>query len=289
MAKYVAIGDIHGRYDLLEKLLENIEKTHPDARLAFLGDMVDRGPDSFKVVDTIKKLTETKDAIAIVGNHEDMMMEYFRGKMVDKQDIWMYNGGIKTVDSYGKEMGLYGNAKFFEAFSKSGHAAWMKELPLNFETDEVWFSHAPIPEDRFRPAQFRLRPYRMCSFANTWSFHGEAGVDEDEFARDHGKVAVCGHVHAVMERIFVPRAYKAVQKKDHLDVDSGVIDKGYHKIIYADTGSGCWKSAPLTGVVITDGRMSGFLQAYPEGMETAHAPGWSPEEMARLRDWGQDA
>ena len=69
MAKYICVGDVHGRYDLLVKLLGMAKSRLPKHRLIFLGDMVDRGPDSFKVVDTIKKLTETTDAVALLGNH----------------------------------------------------------------------------------------------------------------------------------------------------------------------------------------------------------------------------
>jgi len=69
VAKYICVGDVHGRYDLLVKLLGMAKSRLPKHRLIFLGDMVDRGPDSFKVVDTIKKLTETTDAVALLGNH----------------------------------------------------------------------------------------------------------------------------------------------------------------------------------------------------------------------------
>lgn len=247
MAKYICISDCHGRYDLLVKLLRVAESRFPDHRLIFLGDMIDRGPDSFQVVDTIKKLTETKGAVALLGNHEDMMLEYARKRWVDRDDIWMHNGGHKTVDSYGSATRLYGNAKFFTAFGKTHHA-WMERLPLYFETDEVWISHAPIPQDkrlRNRRSDFRIDKQLLV-----WATHHEYGGTEESFAYDHGKLAVCGHVHALFDRIMSHRIYRT-PGADH------------DKIIYADSGAGCFHAAPLTGVVIEDGKFKEALEAWP--------------------------
>jgi len=251
MSKYIAIGDIHGRMDLLKNLLGQIkaDKRLKDHRLVFLGDMIDRGPQSFEVVDAVKKLVE-EGAIALVGNHENMMLDYFRNKWVDKEDLWMYNGGGKTVTSYGDATKLYGHSKFFEAFSRT-HAKWVGKLPLNYETDEVWFSHAPIPKDEWWARQSREdKNFRVDRWACTWTYHGEVGATEASINRDLGKIAVYGHVHAVREGILIPRIYKA---------------PGTNRIIavYADTGSGCWPAAPLTGVKIEDGEYKGFLQAVP--------------------------
>ena len=250
MAKYITVGDIHGRYDLLVKLLGMAESRFPDHRLIFLGDMVDRGPDSFQVVDTIKKLTETTNAIALLGNHEDMMLEYARKRWVDRQDNWMYNGGRKTVESYGKATKLYGNAKFFTAFGQT-HQTWMRDLPIYYETDEIWISHAPVPAAdvlRNRRSDFRIDKELL-----TWATHHQYGGTEESFAYDHGKLAVCGHVHALTDKIMGHRRYKS--RGD------------YDKIVYADSGSGCWHAAPLSGVVIDEGKVQTVLEAWPVSKE----------------------
>lgn len=247
MTKWFIISDVHGRYDLLTGLLKKWESEFSGHRLAFLGDMVDRGPDSFQTVDTIKKLTK-KGAIALLGNHEAMMLDYFHNKWVDKNDIWMYNGGGKTVDSYGKATKLYGHAKFFEAFSKT-HAKWMEKLPLNYEDDELWLSHAPIPKAEYWSRNSRHRDYRIDKWACTWTYHGENGGTEESVAMDHGKLAVCGHVHALREGILLPRVYGDPVKP---------------KIVYADTGCGCWEGAPLSAIIVEGGEYKGFIQESPE-------------------------
>lgn len=245
---YVVVGDIHGRADLLDALISAvIERGQiPPWRWVFLGDMVDRGPDSFKVVEKVKWLCENNDAIALRGNHEDLMLRYYDGKVVDPYHIWMYNGGKKTAQSYADAMKMYGAASFFPAFGKSGHAAWIKSLPYYYETERVWFSHAPIPVEPFR----RKADFRTDVEALTWSWHGNHRVDEGGFAHDHGKLAVCGHVHAL-------------QTWDETGNDKWLLPRVYDQIIYADTGSGCSPYAPLSAIFIEDGTYKGYIQAVP--------------------------
>lgn len=244
--KYIAIGDIHGRYDLLMELLEKIDKDYPTHQKVFLGDMVDRGPDAYLVVKKIKELNEKHGAIALLGNHEDFMLDFYRRRLYDRYDIWLYpgNGGARTIESYGKAMKMYGGGYFFKALEKSGHISWLKNLPLFFETDEVWFSHAPVPKRQWREKD----DFRTDREALTWSYHGKAGVSEEAYAEDHNKVAVCGHIHAIGEGVFVPRVYP--------------------NIVYTDTGSGCWPYAPLTATIIEDGKYIGYIQAIPKRPES---------------------
>jgi len=266
MDSYCVFGDIHGRFDLLSKLLEKIEAgPYKLFRKVFLGDIVDRGPDSFKVVKKVKELTEMENAIALLGNHSDMMIKYVKGGYVNENDIWLYNGGGRTVRSYEKEMKMYGHRQFFHAMQKSGHWKWFNERPLYHETDTVWFSHAPVPKMQYRNAwvhQPEHKDFRLEKYMLVWAFHGETNASEGDFAHAHGKVAVCGHVHAVREGIFVPRVYD--------------------NIIYADTGCGCWSLAPLSAVVISDGKYLGFVQAAPGEVETIietrNVPGEIKEE-----------
>lgn len=99
-----AIGDIHGRLDLLIALLEKIEidsETAPDAvKLIFLGDYIDRGPDSDKVIDYLVSFEKINaSAQFLLGNHEDTMLKFmeFPGKYED----WLHWGGDATLESYG--------------------------------------------------------------------------------------------------------------------------------------------------------------------------------------------
>lgn len=251
MAKYICVGDVHGRYDILSELLRVVESRYPNHRLIFLGDMVDRGPDSFLVVDRIKALTENKNAVALLGNHEDMMFDYVKKHQNNPEHIWIYNGGKKTMDSYGSATKLYGKPQFFQAIQKT-HWAWLQTLPLYFETDELWVSHAPIPRKTHWGSNWKTKgmtDFRKHRMVLTWSWHGDTIDNEEKYVYDHGKLAVCGHVHALFENIISHRKYKG--KGD------------YDKIVYADSGCGCASQAPLSAVVIDDGKVSTVLESWP--------------------------
>jgi hypothetical protein len=246
---YVVIGDIHGCYDLLLGLLGQVAKSpYKDYRKVFLGDMVDRGPDSFRVVAMVKKLMETEKAIVLLGNHEDMMIKYVENKWYNPQDIWLYNGGKKTMDSYGKGMKMYGHGKFFGAIGSSGHFQWLKKLLPYYETEKVWFSHAPIPVEEYRMdihARKLHGDFRNQMDTLIWSWHGHYGIEEgDGFLYDHKKTAVYGHVHRLLS-------------------DGNLKPRIHENGIYIDTGAGCAPYAPLTAVIIEDGNYKESFQEYP--------------------------
>ena len=102
-----AIGDIHGRADLLRRLLAAIAEDaagRPPAvqRLIYLGDYVDRGPQSQDVINIV--LDEAPagfEVVALRGNHEEMMARFLDDTTVAR--TWMMNGGDATLGSYGVE------------------------------------------------------------------------------------------------------------------------------------------------------------------------------------------
>jgi len=106
-----AIGDIHGQLALLKDVLDRIERDGgPEARIVFLGDYVDRGPDSCGVIDLLSRgLANGRDWICLKGNH-DHLFEWFIAPPVPRQDPhlligyhWFHEriGGIETAASYG--------------------------------------------------------------------------------------------------------------------------------------------------------------------------------------------
>jgi serine/threonine protein phosphatase 1 len=103
-----AIGDIHGRLDLLDQLLKTITKDSADAPkrkvLVVLGDVIDRGPDSAGVVARLSTLHTQPpfDGFKLhflKGNHEQVMEAFLSG--ADDGRLWLKNGGIQTLESYG--------------------------------------------------------------------------------------------------------------------------------------------------------------------------------------------
>lgn len=104
-----AVGDIHGRDDLLIRMHAMIladVRAHPAASptVVYLGDYVDRGSGSFEVIEfLINEPLPGFTSVALMGNHEDMMLRFLAGPPTLN---WLVNGGIATLASYGVGAGL---------------------------------------------------------------------------------------------------------------------------------------------------------------------------------------
>src|SRR4051812_16021148 len=96
-SRVIAIGDIHGCATALRALLEII-RPERDATLITLGDCVDRGTDSRQVIEVLLSLREQCRLVPLLGNHEEMMLNYLDGK--PQPDNWLEVGGAATIESY---------------------------------------------------------------------------------------------------------------------------------------------------------------------------------------------
>ncbi len=91
--KLFAIGDIHGQYKAMIKLIDQAGIDIINDKVIFLGDYIDRGPKSFEVIEYL--INRPKNAIFLYGNHESMLPQY--GPM---NNFWIANGGNATISSY---------------------------------------------------------------------------------------------------------------------------------------------------------------------------------------------
>lgn len=135
MGRLIAVGDIHGRLSKLEGLIDQIGPNRDDL-LVFLGDYIDRGADSFEVVELIIALKRRlPHTITLRGNHEDFVVSLFMGNQSQYQrNIWLkMNGGDLTMASY-RNNGCH----------LKEHKDFYMNLPLFWETDEYFFCHAGV-------------------------------------------------------------------------------------------------------------------------------------------------
>jgi serine/threonine protein phosphatase 1 len=122
----IAVGDIHGRYDLLSLFLDDVRDT--GVSVILLGDLIDRGPDDLAVLETVEKLLEEPEAwglqaaYALRGNHEQMYLDACEGYDVD---LWANNGG-----------------KYQELNQLSLHSNWIRNLPIYMVVGDTLFTHA---------------------------------------------------------------------------------------------------------------------------------------------------
>jgi serine/threonine protein phosphatase 1 len=132
LSRLIAIGDIHGTYNKLVELWDNL-KVKADDRVIFLGDYVDRGPDSAGVIEFVASLrSENPNVTLLLGNHEDMMIEGFKS-VYDYN--WDSQGGYETMQSLNKKgLSLYSAVEF-------AYSLQLTEIvKTNLQT--YYFSHA---------------------------------------------------------------------------------------------------------------------------------------------------
>jgi serine/threonine protein phosphatase 1 len=158
------VGDIHGRFDLLQAMERMImddvlaSGRYLNCIVVHLGDFVDRGFESFKVVDHLLRLpTDGLVRVHLLGNHDLWLREFLHGE--DQRDemaaSWLRFGGDATLLSYGVRLDLRKPEpeRFAEARLQlqerlpPEHAAFLQELELAFGMGDYFFCHAGIRPD----------------------------------------------------------------------------------------------------------------------------------------------
>jgi serine/threonine protein phosphatase 1 len=143
--KTYAIGDLHGRFDLLEKAIELIERHSPEGgRFIVLGDFVDRGFQSKEIIQRLiaGPTSDKWEWIVLQGNHEDIMLQAYRNPAC--LSWWIGNGGGGTLMSYGYKNG---DALKYPLKIDANHIAWLTHLPVYFQDELRVFVHAGVPHD----------------------------------------------------------------------------------------------------------------------------------------------
>ena len=142
MSKTYVIADLHGRFDLLVMALAKIAN-HAElpATLITLGDYVDRGPDSRKIIERLMRGLghEGWRLICLKGNHEDIMCQTCRRRVPDS-GWWLTNGGGATLISYGQNEGDQADVTVVP----DEHLKWIERLPLMHVDEHRIFVHAGV-------------------------------------------------------------------------------------------------------------------------------------------------
>lgn len=153
-----AIGDIHGQLAMLEEALTRIERDGSrGARIVFLGDYVDRGPESKGVIEVLRQgLAEGRSWICLKGNH-DRLFEWFVTPPAPRQDPhlllgyhWFHEriGGRETAESYGLDVPdrirQKDLASEFRAALPPGHLEFLQDLRLSHHEAGKFFVHAGV-------------------------------------------------------------------------------------------------------------------------------------------------
>jgi serine/threonine protein phosphatase 1 len=172
--RILAIGDIHGCSQALRALLDAVRPAPADL-IVTLGDYVDRGPDSYGVIEQLLALNATGRLVALRGNHEDMML----AARTDLESLqgWLACGGAAALASYSP----FGDAgKLVDVPDEHWH--FLESVCVGwYETDTHIFVHANVYPDLPMDEQ----PDHMLRWE---TIHHSCAVPHES-----GKVLVCGH------------------------------------------------------------------------------------------------
>lgn len=155
-----AVGDIHGRADLLDIMIGKIICDHearPEARpiVIFLGDYIDRGPSSRMVIDRlIEGLPSPFETHCLKGNHEELFLSFLGDPFT--APAWLLNGGYTTLSSYGIDQALLRSALQYDPASlmrlasrlreslPEEHLKFLLSLSLFHRFGDYFFVHAGV-------------------------------------------------------------------------------------------------------------------------------------------------
>jgi len=139
MGRIFAVGDIHGCLDQLKEMISLLDIDRNQDTLVFIGDYIDRGPDSKGVLDFILELKkEMKTVVCLRGNHEEMFLDFYLEQK--NGPLFLLNGGRNTLSSYRMKKTDQGYA----ARLPDAHLHFLKTLPLYFEAGNFLFVHAGL-------------------------------------------------------------------------------------------------------------------------------------------------
>jgi len=186
-----AIGDVHGRFDLLVPLIDRIRADNrargsADTHIVMLGDLIDRGPDSAHVIEFLRA---QQGIFAtwhfLCGNHEEVMLTTLGEGSQPEDTNWLRFGGYETMLSYGAPPSLFreGGAalsKAMRALVPDTHIAFLESFPDRLIIGDYLFVHAGI-----RPG---VALERQSATDLRWI--REPFLDDE---RDHGFTVVHGH------------------------------------------------------------------------------------------------
>ena len=195
MPRY-AISDIHGCHQTFLHLLDEIHFSKTD-ELFLLGDYIDRGPDSYGVIQTILRLQDTGHTIhCLRGNHEQMMLDALDSIDGEVYRLWLRNGGNTTIHSIRDR-------------DSDALLRWMDALPYHLESPGYLMVHAGL-QFGFDP----LQDTRAMLWKRDW-------YDQIDHEWLDGRIIL--HGHTPMAHTEIRRMLERVPQKRVLDLDAGCV------------------------------------------------------------------
>jgi calcineurin-like phosphoesterase family protein len=232
LVRIYVIGDIHGRLDLLERMISEIRRDvgehRGDSLTVTLGDYVDRGADARGVIDCLARNPFPTPYVPLKGNHEELFELFLRDPMSGID--WRRLGGLETINSYGVAAAPLMLGKGFEAVAEklraampTKHLEFLASLKTSLDVGKYFLCHAGIrPGISFEDQSDRDLLWIRQEFLNS--------------QLDFGKIVVHGHTpveepEVMPNRINVDTAAFATGR-----LTCVVLEGSHQRFIYANNG-----------------------------------------------------
>lgn len=201
-----AVGDVHGRHDLLLRLLDEIRQDaaafETTPLLVFLGDYIDRGEGARETVELLTAVADWPEmqTVFLMGNHEQMLLRFLREP--DTGARWLRFGGLQTLMSYGigsasklREAGGAARVRADLAEALGPHLGFIEGLRLSHRTGNLFFAHAgadpalPVEEQDVATLLWGCRTFLQTERSDgIWVVHGHTVVEKP--VAEHGRISV---------------------------------------------------------------------------------------------------
>lgn len=218
-----AVGDVHGRADLLDQVLSRIDAdltAYPECHplQVFLGDYIDRGPFSRAVLDRLIKRARTHEIVCLKGNHETYVFEFLQNPAILAD--WRQLGGLETLMSYGLRPSMKADiaeqlelAKALAASLPKHHRQFLRNLSNSFACGDFFFVHAgvkpgiPLEQQREEDLLWIRDDFLLCE-------------------HDFGKIVVHGHTPVLEPDI----------RPNRINIDTGAYATGRLTCLIIESG-----------------------------------------------------
>jgi len=208
-----AIGDVHGRADLLREMFSAIDAslvTHPIDNVVhvLIGDYIDRGPNSRQVIDALIARARRHTMVYLKGNHENYAVQFLADPSILSE--WKQVGGMSTLLSYGLRPPTQDDpetrqeiAAAFRSALPDSHRRFLQNLPLTYSCGDFFFAHAGV-----RPGipLIEQREQDLLWIRDDFLLHEE----------DFGKIIVHGHTPAKTPDV----------RSNRINIDTGAFATG---------------------------------------------------------------
>ncbi len=228
MATYV-VGDIHGCCGTLRALLERLSPK-PGDRFIFLGDLIDRGPDSKSVVDTIWQLeAQGVSSVCLRGNHEQLLLNAVQD--ANQMYLWLNNGGDTTLRSFGATSPLEIAPEYLDFF---------QAMPLWHEEGDFLCVHGGL--------RFSTPDPLSDAPALLWLRHWYSDIDYNWLGN-----RIVLHGHTPVPKSVIEEQHRHLEKNRYLNLDNGCVyalrveDKAWGSLVALEIPSRTLYMHPFVG------------------------------------------